>query len=216
MHRVKKCRGWLCGECGDADSICLNGALWLKCLNAHPASKESSSTSPGKSTEIRCMTEWESMRNLLWSDDCYTDITFIHHFRASNGQCTGSERMLHVSDCVRFTNVSQLVAAHQQFLMGKSFWLFSVIPGSMITVWDLSLWASTWCCTNKYKPAECASQFFNFNLNINFCECGHDTEFLRSISISILEFKKSWSFNVTCYSLANICADTDDSQVGSL
>lgn len=111
---------------------------YAKCPHTHLTSKESSSTSPGKSTEVLYMTEWESMRYLLWSDEWF--ITPGLQTASQKGCCM-------FFDCVRLTHVLQLVAAHQ-CLMCKSFGLFSVIPGSMITVWDLSLWTSPWRYTN--------------------------------------------------------------------
>lgn len=42
--------------------------------------------SPFSREKVPCMTDWGSMRNLLWSDDCCADIAAIHYPGSSNEQ----------------------------------------------------------------------------------------------------------------------------------
>lgn len=103
-----------------------------------------------------CMTDWGSMCNLLWSDDCCADIASIHYPGSSNEQLRKDAVKC---DWVRFTNVWQLVGAHQWSLMGKNPLIILCNPHFYP---DKGIFHHGYvhyfgCIWITYKPIECAS-----------------------------------------------------------
>ncbi len=93
-HIILTCRessnvgGGRVENCGLDNNNHLSSALRLKYSTyTHIRLRKSLIHLSWESTDTWCMMQQESMRNHLSSDDCYTDITFIHFFRSLEGQC---------------------------------------------------------------------------------------------------------------------------------